>query len=88
MAYSRARKPAQRYSSSMCSSPGRPAIVTAGTADVAARLARAIDDCAALVRHPSAASEPDLAERLATLWTMLTDADPELAARAAKYAGP
>jgi hypothetical protein len=69
----------------MCSNIATPGSVTAVAADVVERLARAIDDCAAVARHPSAASEPDLAERLATLWTMLTDADPELAARTAKY---
>jgi hypothetical protein len=63
-----------------------PGSVTAVAADVAARLASAIDDCAAVARQPSAASGPDLAQRVATLWTMLTDADPELAARIAKYA--
>lgn len=72
----------------MCSSTRTPGCVTAAAADVAARLVRAIDDCAVVARRPSAASEPDLAERLAILWTMLTDADPELAARTAKYSEP
>jgi hypothetical protein len=72
----------------MCSILGTPGRVTAVAADVAARLASAIDDCATVAQRPSAASEPDLAERVAALWTMLTDADPELAARTAKYAGP
>jgi len=67
---------------------GTPCCVTAAAADVAARLATAIDDCAAVARHPSAASEPDLAERVASLWTILTDADPELAARTASYSKP
>ena len=44
--------------------------------------------CATAVQHAGAATEPDLAERLAALWAILTDSDPELAASAARYARP
>jgi hypothetical protein len=59
----------------------------AAAADVATQLAWAIDDCAAAALDPAGAANPDLARRLAAAWSMLTDADPELAARAARYAG-
>jgi hypothetical protein len=73
----------------MCSMASAPGHVAPGPADdVAARLARAIDDYAAAALHSGEAADPDIAGRLAALWAMLTDADPELAARAARYASP
>ena len=54
---------------------------------MAERLARAIDECAAAAYDPGWAAEPELAGRLAALWAMLTDADPDLADRAARYSG-
>jgi hypothetical protein len=70
--------------SSNASSPGKS---PAATVDVAAQLANAIDECAAAARSSGGAAEPDLCGRLATMWAMLTDADPELAACTARYAG-
>jgi hypothetical protein len=72
----------------MSSNASSPTQGEAATADVAAQLASAIDECAAAARRSGGAAEPDLCGRLATMWAMLTDADPELAACAARYAGP
>ena len=88
MACSAARKPAERYSSIMSSNPCRPAQVNVGPADVAARLARAIDECAAAARHEDGSAEPDFDLRLAAVWAILAAADPELAALAARYTEP
>jgi hypothetical protein len=71
----------------MCSTASSPGQVTTGAPDVAERLARAIDECAAAARQAGGAAEPDIAGRLAAMWGMLTEADPELADRAARYAG-
>jgi hypothetical protein len=49
---------------------------------VAAALARAIDELAAVA---SAGDDAQLAARLAGAWAMITAADPELAAQAEKY---
>lgn len=83
-----APQPAQRYSSLMCSNASPPDHGAARPADVAAQLARAIDDCAAVALDPDGAAKPALAGRLAALWGMLTAADPDLAARTARYTGP
>jgi hypothetical protein len=72
----------------MCSNDSSADDAPASADDVAAQLARAIDDCAAVARNPEEAADPRLAARLAALWAMLTDADPDLAARAARYIGP
>ena len=47
------------------------------------RLAKAIDELAADSRDGTAS--PQLAERIARLWTMVGDLDPELAKRRAAY---
>ena len=71
----------------MCSNASRPGPAGAAAAEVAAQLASAIDECASAARRSGGAAEPDLSGRLAEIWAMLADADPELAARAARYAG-
>lgn len=48
----------------------------------AAVLAQAIDELAEVA---SAADDAELAVRLARIWAMIADADPELAARTEKY---
>jgi hypothetical protein len=68
----------------MCSNAGQPAVAHAG-ADLAARLAATIDELAAAASAEADAGSPDVAERLARAWTMITAADPELAARTARY---
>jgi len=73
----------------MCSNASSSRQAKAAAADVAARLAQAIDEYAAAADHLGSdgkAPEPDLSGRLAALWGMLTDADPELADLAARYA--
>jgi len=82
-----ASQPAERYSSYVSSNASSPGQADAADADVAARLASAIEECAAAARRSGEAVEPAVSERLAALWAMLTDADPELAARMARYAG-
>ena len=71
----------------MCSNASPPRRVETAAADVAAQLARAIDQCVAAGSHPGGAAETDLTRCLAALWAILTDADPELAACTARYAG-
>jgi len=71
----------------MCSRGDSRRQATTRAAEVADRLARAIDECAAATYNPGWAAEPDVASRLAAMWAMLTDADPDLADRAARYAG-
>ena len=87
MANQAASPAAQRYSSSMCSRGNSRGQATTRAAEVAERLARAIDECAAAAYDPGWAAEPELGGRLAAMWAMLTDADPDLADRAARYAG-
>jgi hypothetical protein len=53
-------------------------------AEVAAVLAQAIDELAA-VASATAGNDAELAARLAGAWAMITAADPELAARTARY---
>jgi hypothetical protein len=55
------------------------------TGNVAARLAKAIDELAAAASAGDAADGPELAARLADAWAEITAADPELAARTARY---
>jgi hypothetical protein len=61
------------YHSSVCSTTG----------DAVDRLAAAIDQLASDVRGD--ASDPELAARVAGLWQMVSDLDPELARRARGY---
>ena len=69
----------------MCSDVSAPRRAGDGAAEVAARLASAIDECAAAAYHQAGTAEPDLTGRLAAMWSMLTAADPELAACTARY---
>ena len=65
-----------RYDSSVCSNTG----------DAVDRLAAAIDQLASDVRGD--ASDPGLAARVADLWQMVSDLDPELARRTQGYTAP
>ena len=80
-----ASQPAKRYCSHMCSSVSSPGGLKGAAAEVAAKLAGAIDECAAAAHSSGGAEGPDLTTRLAAMWAMLTDADPELAACTARY---
>ena len=63
----------------MCSSTG----------DAIDRIAAAIDQLASDVRDANGeASEAELTGRVAALWQMVSDLDPELARRARRYTGP
>jgi hypothetical protein len=62
------------------SQPRRP---TLAEAELATMLAAAIDELAAAADQDAASS--DVAARLAWAWAMITAADPELAARTARY---
>jgi hypothetical protein len=66
----------------MCSNAGQTGSSRA-EAELAARLAAAIEDLAAAA--DAGAASPDVASRLARAWAMITSADPELAALAAGY---
>lgn len=66
----------------MCSNAGEP---RPPAADLASQLAAAIDELAAAISANADDAAPDLAARLAGAWTMITAADPELAARMARY---
>jgi hypothetical protein len=67
-----------------CASPaGYPSSVCSNTGDAIDRVAAAIDQLASDV-HGSA-SEPELAARVAGLWQMVSDLDPELARRTRGY---
>jgi hypothetical protein len=68
----------------MCSKPGGAGHHDPPPADLAARLGRAIEELAATAGQDDPAC-PELAERLASAWAMITAADPELAARTARY---
>ena len=68
----------------MCSN-ARPFRDTSPAAGLAERLAAAIEDCAAAVRSQDGEPAGELAGRLAAAWAMLTRADPEVAARMARY---
>ena len=52
--------------------------------DLAARLGSAIDELAAVVGSNDSGG-PQVAERLAGAWAMITRADPEVASRTAGY---
>jgi hypothetical protein len=65
-----------RYPSSVCSSTG----------EAVDRLAAAIDQLARDARDD--ANDPELAARVAGLWQMVSDLDPELARRTQGYAAP
>jgi hypothetical protein len=59
------------------------------TGDAIDRIAAAIDQLASDVHDAKAgASEGELTTRVATLWQMVSDLDPELARRAQRYTGP
>lgn len=67
------------YDSSMCSNTG----------DAIDRIMSAIDQLASDVRGgKSRTGEGELAVRVADLWHMVSDLDPELARRARRYTGP
>jgi hypothetical protein len=70
----------------MCSTVNPSEDATAQPADLATQLAAAIDECAAAADGERGAPGPDLTARVATAWAMLAAADPELAARIARYA--
>jgi hypothetical protein len=84
LAKRRAGRSAAAYRSSMCSTAedGRPR----PEADAAAldRLGSAIDELAGAAGDPQG---PATAERLARVWGMLAELDPELARRMAGYDG-
>ena len=75
--------------SSLCKPPagnaqaGYPSSVCSNTGDAVDRLAAAIDQLAHDVRGD--ASDPALAARVAGLWQMVSDLDPELARRTQGY---
>lgn len=74
-----ARPPPAGYHSPVCSNTG----------DAIDRIAAAIDQLASDAHDAEAgASEDELTERVATLWQMVSDLDPELARRARRYTGP
>lgn len=74
-----APKIAAGYHSPVCSSTG----------DAIDRIAAAIDQLASDARDANGeASEAELTARVATLWQMVSDLDPELARRARRYTGP
>jgi hypothetical protein len=54
--------------------------------DLASRIGRAIDELAAAAAQ-DAPTDHDFAEQLACAWAMIAAADPDLARRAARYAG-
>jgi hypothetical protein len=69
----------------MCSNVSTAAGASAPPTDLAVQLATAIEECAAAVRSQDGAAAGELAGRLAAAWAMLTRADPEMAARMARY---
>jgi len=59
------------------------------TGDAIDRIAAAIDQLASDVQDASTEpNEDELATRIAALWQMVSDLDPELARRARRYTGP
>jgi hypothetical protein len=59
------------------------------TGDAIDRIAAAIDQLASDAQGAKAGSgEEELTARIAALWDMVSDLDPELARRARRYAGP
>ena len=69
----------------MCSIAGQSGRAEARLPDFAARLATAIDECAAAVSGRYDPAAADTAARLAAAWALVTSADPGLAARIACY---
>jgi hypothetical protein len=69
----------------MCSNQWTAAHAGSPPADLAEQLAAAIEECAVAVRSHDGQAAGELAERLAAVWAMLTRADPEVAARVARY---
>jgi hypothetical protein len=69
----------------MCSKSGTVAHADRTPDDLAEQLATAIEECAAAVRSQDGAAAGELAGQLAAAWAMLTRADPEVAARMARY---
>jgi hypothetical protein len=69
----------------MCSNSRTAAYAGRTPDDLAEQLAAAIEECAAAVRSQDGAAAGELAERLAAAWAMLARADPEVAARMARY---
>jgi hypothetical protein len=68
----------------MCSNVSQASSARA-EAELAARLVATIDEFAAAASADAEGDGPDVAERLVRAWAMLTAADPELAARTARY---
>jgi hypothetical protein len=66
----------------MCSN-ARPQGATA--ADTAAAVAETVDTLAAAITAGEDATGPEFAAQLADAWAMIAAADPELAARTARY---
>jgi hypothetical protein len=63
--------------------------VCSKTGEAIDRVAAAIDQLASDARDgKTGASEDELAARVAVIWQMVSDLDPELARRARRYAGP
>ena len=63
--------------------------VCSTTGDAIDRIAAAIDQLASDARDANGeASEAELTGRVAALWQMVSDLDPELARRARRYTGP
>jgi hypothetical protein len=59
------------------------------TGDAIDRIVAAIDQLASDARNASAeVSEGELTTRVAALWQMVSELDPELARRAQRYTGP
>jgi hypothetical protein len=65
---------------------GYPSSVCSNTGDAVDRLAAAIDQLANDARDD--ANDPELAARVAGLWQMVSDLDPELARRTQGYTAP
>jgi len=69
----------------MCSIDGASDVTSSADADFAARLGMAIDELAAAASQQDDSAAAELAQRLARTWAMIAAADPDLAARTARY---
>jgi hypothetical protein len=69
----------------MCSNVGDTGQPAQPESALAARLAVAIEELAAAASSDNDAIADDLAARVAGAWALVTAADPELAARTARY---
>ncbi|HUB42401.1 MAG TPA: hypothetical protein VMA72_26410 [Streptosporangiaceae bacterium] len=67
----------------MCSNAGLPEPTAA--ADTAAAVAETVETLAAAITAGDDATGPEFAAQLAGAWAMIAAADPELAARTARY---